>query len=563
MTTMVTDIERANAAIERENNAPTHAGAGAQAHEVWRWGDDGLFKRDKNGAEFQVFTSPIEPVKVLTTLDGHMTLETKITVAGRQRTAFLDDRFPSIRTSDAGAELAAFGIPVDVKEVRALQTFVAYILRSDKLPTGQAFDRLGWHETVLLVPGLTDSIFIPPSGGDWLKAYGETNGSESDAKISYKNYLSDAVYGAPTVFAILGAPLASPLLKFLPQTEFISFLLHMHTVSTGLGKTTLLQLAKAAVGSPPKIDTTWDGTKVGFEMILGSLQHMPLFLDELGDAKFGTPEQFVMMLAEESGRRRGTSGGGLRPTRTWRLIALSTGNAPIAPGSSHHARRIISIPVALPNDKFADATLQLSNDFYGWPLRWVLPLYQHQTVQHIKEIARTFTDLYQGDLLALKSQANYWAVLETGAEMLLTALKLPPQWGHEALYEVAKASVERKQAEGINYLSRFIDAITEDMASDPAGWGLDLVNKRAPRGTRGKVIDEVNLTVAVLPGVATELARKACIPDLTGVMQEAKEKEVLFPATDGHHLQRLVRFQGGTPTRAWVLRIKQEEPEDV
>jgi len=524
---------------------------GQNALGSWRWDDWGLYSRDATGAETLKLRIPLRPVEVLVTPDERQVLHMLVTIRGSPRHTYLDDAWVGKRSSDASRELAeAAGIAVSAKEAYVLQQFVAEALRASVFPEKRAYRTLGWHGDRLCVPSLDDTIMIPSPGFDWLlDGYQMTKCDEKCAAEAWQ-HVNELALQNPTIYVAEGVGLAAPLLKHLPRTQYISSLIHIHAPGTGTGKTTLIDLGAATNGNPSQLVRTWDSTKVGVELFLGTLRNMSVFLNELADAKFGTPPEVVMMLAEEKGRTRGNSAGGLRPTYEWRTMVLSSGNSPIAQGSAHHARRVISIPAALSDETIALELQKVSRQYFGWPLKWCAPLYKMPgLMERLDQIAPCYERLYSGELSPLKPQARSWAVIELGARMLLAILGMDEASAHTGVLKVAELSVLRRQSEGIDYVTKLVGLVREAVARDPGGFGVDSSEK--PRqGNKGRVFydrgeDQDWTRAAILPGVLQELVQKAGgIPDLTGVLIEARDRGVLQTSQDKSRLQKQIRIRG-------------------
>jgi len=519
---------------------------------TWKWDAEGLHTFNKKGEAYTVLGLKVNPAKILITPEKRRLVNLLVHTGGHVCETHLSDTWVGMRPTDATKELALAGVALTGRQASILQEFIGDILNEGNLPTKLAYDKLGWYENHLFVPGMNNASYLPTPGLDWLRAYGTVR-AEEDAMTqeAWQYVLEVATNDAPSVMAGIGAALAAPFLELVPRVEFISFIVHFHTTGTGSGKTTVLELAAATIGDPRRICTSWDATKVGLEQTLGPLRHLPLFLNELGDAKRGVPEDAVMMLAEEIGRRRGAAGGGLRQTAEWRTIILSTGNAPIAQGSAHHARRVLAVPTALPGEDFARECQEIAHTFFGHPFRWCIKLYETQNlVERIRELGNCYAQFYMDDLLPIKPQAELWALVEIGARMLLAAVGLPEDWAHKAVLQVAEASTIRRRAEGVDYVTRLLQLVQEDMARDPGAYGIS--GYKALRGTAGKILEEVEdeegghpTQVAILPSRLQELIRNSTIPDLTGVLIEAKDRGLLETSRSNERgLQKRVRIGG-------------------
>ena len=128
----------------------------------------------------------------------------------------------------------------------------------------------------------------------------------------------------PFAAIYLYAALSAPLLKLIKADSFIIDL----SAPTSTGKTRALRFALSAFGDPDQIKQTHSSTPVGLERIASLLSDLPLALD---DSKTGNRKQFaeaIYKLTEGRGKLRG-SRHGMAPTRYWRTVVLTTGEAPI------------------------------------------------------------------------------------------------------------------------------------------------------------------------------------------------------------------------------------------
>jgi hypothetical protein len=519
---------------------------GQDALGYWRWGGEGLFSKDGRGAETLRLNVPLRPLEILGTPEGRQLLHLQLSIGINWRDVYLDDTWVGRRNTDAARELGEYGVPLTGKETYILQQFVAEALRSNVFPTQKAYRTLGWHRGQLCAPSLDTSLLVPSPGFDWLEGYRLAEASEQDARRAWQHVLEMGEC-APVIYVTVGAALGAPVLNSLPRIQHISFTVHFHSPSTGSGKTTMLDLGAATNGDPARLVRTWDGTKVGLETTLGTLRHFALFLNELADARAGIPAEVVMMLTEEKGRQRGAASGGLRPGYEWRTVVVSSGNSPIAAGSAHHSRRILSIPVSLPGEEYACECQHISQTYFGYPLKWCQNMYQTQgLIERINELAACYEQFYQGELAPLRPQAYSWALVEAGARMLLAALGMPEEQAHTGILRIASLSAARRQSEGINYVQRIVDIIQEAVARDPAGFGASIAYDKPRQGNKGRALkqdgSEEWTGAAILPGYLQELAQKAGLPDLTGILIEAREQGILKTDKDRSRLTKTVRI---------------------
>src|SRR5207249_466503 len=120
-----------------------------------------------------------------------------------------------------------------------------------------------------------------------------------------------------------------PLLPIFRAPNFIVDLAN----ATSTGKTTAARIAASAWGQPDEklpdsVVQSWDSTKVWLERAPSTMPDLPLFLDDTKRAK--RPRlvaDTLYAVAQGRGRGRGNVVG-LDRVRTWRTVAVSTGEAP-------------------------------------------------------------------------------------------------------------------------------------------------------------------------------------------------------------------------------------------
>lgn len=135
----------------------------------------------------------------------------------------------------------------------------------------------------------------------------------------------------PHVAVLFYASFAAPLLKILNLNSFIVDL----SAGTSSGKTIALRFAASAWGNPnEKTDSSlihsWYITRTALERLASVQTDLPMFLDDTKTV--GNPimiDKFVYGLTEGHGKVRGSITG-MQTTRSWRTVALSTGEAALS-----------------------------------------------------------------------------------------------------------------------------------------------------------------------------------------------------------------------------------------
>lgn len=123
----------------------------------------------------------------------------------------------------------------------------------------------------------------------------------------------------------------APLLRIL---NLRSFIVHNFGESS-TGKSTLAELAVSLWGNPAELEFTANATKVGIERLLLTFSDLPVFLDETSLVDRKTLEEMIYLVANETGRLRGSKNGGLQNIASWKTVLLTTGEAPLSAESSY------------------------------------------------------------------------------------------------------------------------------------------------------------------------------------------------------------------------------------
>jgi putative DNA primase/helicase len=167
----------------------------------------------------------------------------------------------------------------------------------------------------------------------------------------WKNGVASFASGNPVGMVFLSAAFAGPLLK-LCGAEGGG--LHGHSGSTQ-AKTTLLIAAASVWGNPApaKHVRSWKTTANGLEGITQLFNDSLLALDEIGQADPREVGAVAYMISNETGKQRANTSGGARPTASWQVFLLSTGEHSIATAIKESGQkvkagqevRIVDLPV--------------------------------------------------------------------------------------------------------------------------------------------------------------------------------------------------------------------------
>lgn len=152
----------------------------------------------------------------------------------------------------------------------------------------------------------------------------------------------------------ISASFAAPLLHHLDQQGFgINF-----RGSSSIGKTTILRVAKSVMGDHAHIKT-WRATSSALESVAAMHNDNVLFLDEMGEADPKEIGATAYMLSNGQGKLRQTRNITLRPSLTWRLIYLSTGEVSLADMMAQVKQKVKAGQAVRVIDLMADAGMDL------------------------------------------------------------------------------------------------------------------------------------------------------------------------------------------------------------
>lgn len=258
-------------------------------------------------------------------------------------------------------ELADEGLFIPPGKEHALKSYLAL---ANPKKCFQSVDRLGWSKDAsgrvsFILAGRT----ITSGGGERVlfqplaHAASAATMREMGDLESYKTDVVARIANQPLLLFCFFASLSGALLKH-SATETGGF--HIHGASTG-GKTTALQVAASVWGNgaDPQRDPDaafcqrWNATANGIEGLAAAHNDSALCLDELGTFVGDDFSAVIYNALGGKGKTRMTAEGSQRPTSTWRLLMISTGEISIAdrvkqdgkPLKDGLAVRLVDIPV--------------------------------------------------------------------------------------------------------------------------------------------------------------------------------------------------------------------------
>jgi putative DNA primase/helicase len=242
----------------------------------------------------------------------------------------------------------------------------------------------------------------------------------------------------PRVLLALYTSFVPPLLMILQAPNFMVD--WAHRASTG--KTTGLRVASGVWGRPDERApdgalATWDATRVWVERASSMLSGLPLILDDTKRAK--DPRLIADLLCTvASGRGRGRGNPkSLAPTRSWRTVLLSTGEAPATSftqdgGTRMRCLEVRGLPFGRQDEETRGLIDRLNVDLqthYGHAgptfVRWLLQR-RRDWVRWVKQYRQTveaYAERAKGPEAGRLAQ--YAAAIELAAALVHHALDLP------------------------------------------------------------------------------------------------------------------------------------------
>jgi putative DNA primase/helicase len=261
--------------------------------------------------------------------------------------------------------LADRGLPITSENAKPMVRFLGELEAENLglLPIAKSTERMGWLGARKFLPGLADDVTLDVEGGS--KSIAGAYHAAGDLQV-WKSGM-EYVRGQPVARFMLAAGFAAPLLQLLGHRVFV---VHAWGPSRG-GKTAALKAALSVWGEPEDLIANFNTTKVGLERLAAFYSDLPLGIDErqvVGD-KQGFVESLVYLLGLGKGKTRGAKQGGLQAFRTWRTIALTTGEEPLSNEAGHTGVRTRTLELfgqPLPDENEARKIHHLVDANYGF-----------------------------------------------------------------------------------------------------------------------------------------------------------------------------------------------------
>lgn len=291
----------------------------------WGMSEGGIREyNDKKGTSELACRTPILLTKRIRSMDSG---EEKIEIAFRRDGRWLSSVWPrsTVFSSRSVLALAELGCTITSENAKAVVKFLGALEGEnlDKIPSVQATGVLGWKPGGKFMPGHDEGLVLDcdPTMQAAAAAY-HSNGTLEGWLAAMRPHRERNKFRF-----ILASAFAAPLLKITWQRNFLTY----NWGGSRGGKTAALYAGMSVWGEPEKLTVSFNTTAVGLERRAGLCCDLPMGIDERQQAgdKQGLLEQLVYMLANGTGKVRGSKGGGLQSVYQWRTVALSTGEEPL------------------------------------------------------------------------------------------------------------------------------------------------------------------------------------------------------------------------------------------
>ena len=330
----------------------------------WTYSDSGISRvNEKTNIPEIVCRTPIIITRRLTSLE---TGEEKIEIAFKRDNKWRTAVFlrSTLFQSKSIVALADLGCTITSENAKYVVSFLGALEAEniDIIDKADSTRTFGWQPGKRFLPGLANDVVIDiePSQRALAAAYSKHGTMEEWISLMRKHRTRDRFR------FILAASFAAPLLKILQQRIFFVY----NWGNSAGGKTAGLKAALSVWGEPEKLMVNFNATQVALERMAAFYCDLPLGIDErqLAGNNQGGLEKIVYMIASGTGRARGSKGGGLQHTSTWRTIALATGEEPLSTDTSQTgvSNRVIEVYGGpFDNEKEASKMHQDTGKCYG------------------------------------------------------------------------------------------------------------------------------------------------------------------------------------------------------
>ena len=207
-----------------------------------------------------------------------------------------------------------------IGETRAAREKLGHYIQSRRVRAfARVVERAGWHGRLYVLPGRTfgatdERVILSPEGTS------EHPFRQRGSLEKWRGGVARVCDGNTRPTFAISAAFAGPLLR-LAGMQSGGF----HFVGpSSRGKTSALYAAASVWGSP-EMKRLWRATDNAVEYLAQLHSDSVLILDELKQADPKVVAETIYMLGNGTGRSRATQRGGLRPTPSWSVLFLSSG----------------------------------------------------------------------------------------------------------------------------------------------------------------------------------------------------------------------------------------------
>lgn len=439
----------------------------------WLTSDAGVSIFNERTQDFELACShPILPVGVVVDLSAERVKTLKPDRGTKVKLAFKKPHQPWIyvmveksivSSSNKIIELTKFNIDVDSDTAKNLVRYISCILSLNKdLPVTTAVKHYGWCGTEFAP--YSDKVEVDTEKfGDIVEAM-TCRGTAAE----WINFYKPLIESCLPLRLVVDVSIASVLIE---PVNLQSFCLHVWG-GTEFGKTTILQIAASVWGKP-----TSDGgnsylmslssTMTALLSRAATLQSMPLCADERQavDRRYGVDiNTFIMQFCGELNRGRGSATGHELQTRTWKSVALTTGEQPFldARTGGGAANRVIELPVNNPLFK-VDTIRQIKSTLktqYGTIGQAVVKLVQESLEDLVSQHAGLYKELEHACLAYTRGVGSTSKQLNAGAAILLADYMLSVITGVDKLTaaQIAPYLKSKPEVDAANRAAQVIQA---------------------------------------------------------------------------------------------------------
>jgi len=297
------------------------------------WDQRGIFLRKDDLVRIPVSGTPAVITRILKNIDSE---EQKVELVFRSsgKRGFWHSMIvprSTVFTTKNIVSLTDRGLSVTSETAKMLVSFLDKQLQDNpEIPQTETISRFGWvtDDFKAFVPYASDAFeedFSDVGGDHLMKGYRIKGSLES-----WVLRVGNVCKSYPMVRAQLAAGFASPLMALINQRVF---LVHVWGPSGG-GKTAGGFAAMSIWGDPESLKVSFNATRVGLEQTAALYTDLPMLIDERQAAAGGKSgsdyvKTLVYMLGLGKTKARGIRGGGLQKAKTWRTVAITTGEHPI------------------------------------------------------------------------------------------------------------------------------------------------------------------------------------------------------------------------------------------